>query len=177
METPKVLAEIKAADEPLPKVVEPTVVQKLDTNPEPPTIVPSSHQVSDVPVTAPVIKISKEDSATVGGAVAVAPVAAVAPFVPVPNVMIDTEPSVHFTPYDTVFDETTQGISHIRYSPKDGDGNDDGYDAPPRLSFGTTANAIVAEDAEDLEPVRGPTPVIDDVDAPLGTTEDFEVLA
>jgi hypothetical protein len=133
-------------------------------------------------VTAPVIKISKEDSATVGGAVAVAPVAvapvaAVAPFVPVPNVMIDTEPSVHFTPYDTVFDETTQGISHIRYSPKDGDGNDDGYDAPPRLSFGTTANAIVAEDAEDLEPVRGPTPVIDDVDAPLGTTEDFEVLA
>ena len=178
IETPKVLAEIKAADEP-PKVVEPAVVQKLDTNPEPPTIVPSSHQVSDVPVTAPVIKISKEGGAMVGGAEApVAPLpTTVAPFVPVPNVMIDTEPSVHFTPYDTVFDETTQGISHIRYSPKDGDGDGDGYDAPPRLSFGTTANAIVADDAEDLEPVSGPTPVIDDVDAPLGTTGDFEVLA
>ena len=181
VETPKVIAEIKAADEP-PKVVEPAVVQKLDTNPEPPTIVPSSHQVRNVPVTAPVIKISKEGGAMVGGAEApVAPMAplptAVAPFVPVPNVMIDTEPSVHFTPYDTVFDETTQGISHIRYSPKDGDGDGNGYDAPPRLSFGTTANAIVADDAEDLEPVSGPTPVIDDVDAPLGTTGDFEVLA
>ena len=88
-----------------------------------------------------------------------------------PNVMIDTEPSVHFTPYDTVFDETSQGISHIRYSPKDG--NDDGYNHPPRLTFGSSANAIETNDAEDLEPVA--TEV--DIDAPLGSTEDFEVLA
>jgi len=173
VETPKVLAEIKAADEP-PKPVDPAVVQKLETNPEPPTIVPSSHLVADIPVVAPVVKISKTDGTTDGGMVGGGE----------PNVMIDTEPSVHFTPYDTVFDETSQGISHIRYSPKDGD-VDNGYDAPPRLSFGTTANAIVADDAEDLEPVAAPAPapapasasVEDDIDAPLGSTGDFEELS
>jgi len=165
-ETPKVIAELKSADEPPKPVVEPTVVQKLETNPEPPTIVPSEHQISDVPVAAPVIKISKE-GATVGGAVATTPA---------PNVMIDTEPSVHFTPYDTVFDETTQGISHIRYSPKDGESDE--YDTHPRLSFGASGAAIVADDVEDLEPapLRAPTPV-EDIDAPLGSTSDFEVLA
>jgi hypothetical protein len=34
------------------------------------------------------------------------------------QVIIDTEPSVHFTPYDTVYDETTPNISEIRYTPK-----------------------------------------------------------
>jgi hypothetical protein len=166
VETPKVLAEIKAADEPS-KPVDPTVVQKLETNPEPPTIVPSSHVVADVPVVAPVVKISKEGGAVGDGMIGGGE----------PNVMIDTEPSVHFTPYDTVFDETSQGISHIRYSPKDGDGGNDGYDAPPRLSFGTTSNAIVADDAEDLEPVAAPVSVEMDVDAPLGSTGDFEELS
>jgi hypothetical protein len=165
VETPKVIAELKAADEPPKPVVDQAVVQKLETNPEPPTIVPSAHQVADVPVSVPVIKISKDgddgkDLMVGGGAVTATP-----------NVMIDTEPSVHFTPYDTVFDETSQGISHIRYSPKDG--NDDGYDHPPRLTFGSSANAIERNDAEDLEPVA----VEVDIDAPLGSTGDFEVLA
>jgi len=170
VETPKVIAELKAADD--KPVVDPTVVQKLETNPEPPTIVPSAHQVTDVPVAAPVIKISKNDEDgknMIGGA-------------STPNVMIDTEPSVHFTPYDTVFDETSQGISHIRYSPKDGD--NDGYDHPPRLTFGSSANSIEKNDAEDLEPVAVPAvpavsasaPVVD-IDAPLGSTEDFEELS
>ena len=166
-ETPKVIAELKAADEPPKPIAEPAIVQKLETNPEPPTIVPSSHQISDVPVTAPVIKISKEGAPVVGGALTTTPA---------PNVMIDTEPSVHFTPYDTVFDETTQGISHIRYSPKDGESDE--YDTHPRLSFGNSGAAIVADDVEDLEPpaLRAPTP-IEDIDAPLGSTSDFEVLA
>ena len=167
VETPKVLAELKAADE-SPKPVEPAV-QKLDTPPEPPIIVPSAHQVADVPIVVPAVTISKE-----GGGIAPT----------IPNVMIDTEPSVHFTPYDTVFDETSQGISHIRYSPKDGDGDmdGDGYDAPPRLSFGSSAAAIVSDDVEDLEPTAAapapmpPTESID-VDAPLGSTSDFEELA
>ena len=94
--------------------------------------------------------------------------------------MIDTEPSVHFTPYDTVFDETSQGISHIRYSPKDGD--NDEYDHPPRLTFGSSANAIETNDAEDLEPVAAsaiPASVAAeiDIDAPLGSTGDFEELS
>jgi Family of unknown function (DUF5764) len=165
VETPKVIAELKAADD--KPVVDPKVVQKLETNPEPPTIIPSAHQVADVPVAAPVIKISKNDEdgkdVMVGGGVVT------------PNVMIDTEPSVHFTPYDTVFDETSQGISHIRYSPKDVN-DDDGSDHPPRLTFGSSANAIETNDAEDLEPVTTALPVVD-IDAPLGTTEDFEELA
>jgi Family of unknown function (DUF5764) len=165
VETPKVIAELKAADD--KPVVDPKVVQKLETNPEPPTIIPSAHQVADVPVAAPVIKISKNDEdgkdVMVGGGVVT------------PNVMIDTEPSVHFTPYDTVFDETSQGISHIRYSPKDVN-DDDGSDHPPRLIFGSSANAIETNDAEDLEPVTTALPVVD-IDAPLGTTEDFEELA
>ena len=167
VETPKVIAELKAADEPPKPIAEPAVVQKLETNPEPPTIVPSSHQISDVPVAAPVIKISKEGAPVVGGALTTTPA---------PNVMIDTEPSVHFTPYDTVFDETTQGISHIRYSPKDGESDE--YDTHPRLSFGSSGAAILADDVEDLEPsaLRAPTP-IEDIDAPLGSTSDFEVLA
>jgi hypothetical protein len=170
VETPKVIAELKATDEPPKPVVDQAVVQKLETNPEPPTIVPSAHQVADVPVAVPVIKISKDgddgkDVMVGGGAVTATP-----------NVMIDTEPSVHFTPYDTVFDETSQGISHIRYSPKDG--NDDGYDHPPRLTFGSSANAIETNDAEDLEPVAAmPVSAEVDIDAPLGSTGDFEVLA
>ena len=175
VETPKVLAEIKAADEPPKPVVDPMVVQKLETNPEPPTILPSAHQVADVPVAAPVIKISKDgedikDVMVGGGTGSQAP-----------NVMIDTEPSVHFTPYDTVFDETSQGISHIRYSPKDGD--NDGYNHPPRLTFGSSANAIETNDAEDLEPVTvsAAVPVSVaaevDIDAPLGSTNDFEELS
>ena len=175
VETPKVIAELKAADEPPKPVVDPTVVQKLETNPDPPTIVPSAHQIADVPVAAPVIKISKDGDdikdVMVGGSVA--------GITHAPNVMIDTEPSVHFTPYDTVFDETSQGISHIRYSPKDGN-DDEGYDHPPRLTFSSSANAIETNDAEDLEPVAAmPTSVAAeiDIDAPLGSTGDFEELS
>jgi len=169
VETPKIIAEMKAVEEDKPKE-EPKVpvsIEKLETPPAPPTIQPSAHLVTNVAVPQPLVSISKQDAepvAAVGGAVA--------------NLMIDTEPSVHFTPYDTVFDETTQGISHIRYSPKDGE-NDD-Y-APPRLSFGTSANAIATDDVEDLEPTaRVAKPVVadePDIDAPLDSTDDFEVLA
>jgi len=159
VETPKVLAEL-AAEEP-PKVVEPTVVQKLETNPEPPTIEPSAHQV-DMPVVTPEVKISKE-----GGALP-------------EKVMIDTEPAVHFSSYDTVYDETTQDISRLQYNQDD--------DAPPRLSFSNSSVPLVDDDVEDLEPVAAPisaaplsalapVAVTEDIDAPLGSTDDFEVLA
>jgi len=176
VETPKIIAEMKAVEEDKPKEeskVPVPRIEKLDTPPAPPTIQPSAHLVTDIAVPPPLVNISKQGAepiAAVGGAVT--------------NVMIDTEPSVHFTPYDTVFDETTQGISHIRYSPKDGE-NDD-YDAPPRLSFGTSANVIANDDVEDLEPAApvvalaaaAPTESVEnDIDAPLGSTDDFEVLA
>jgi len=177
VETPKIIAEMKAVEEDKPKE-EPKVpvsIEKLETPPAPPTIQPSPHLVTDVAVPQPLINISKQDAEP---AAVVTPAALVGGGNAVANLMIDTEPSVHFTPYDTVFDETTQGISHIRYSPKDGE-NDD-Y-APPRLSFGTSANAIATDDVEDLEPTarvaKAAVAEEPDIDAPLGSTDDFEVLA
>jgi hypothetical protein len=80
------------------------------------------------------------------------------------TVVIDTVPSVHFTPYDTVFDETTSAISEIRYTPKE----DKLWDEAPKLSFGTTSSALELNEMVDLE---------SDVDTPLTSTTDFEVLA
>ena len=164
VETPKVIAEIKTASEPVEEVKpepvkEPVVIQKLNTDPAPPTIVPSEHAITDVPVVAPIVNISKE-----GGGVGDSGIA-VAVAEPISSFKIDTEPAVHFAEYDSVFDETTKDISHIRYSPKDSD-----FDEQPRLSFGETLAPIAGDDVEDLEPVE-------DIDAPLGTTGDFEVLA
>jgi len=129
----------------------PVVIEKLSTSPVPPTITPSAHHVSNAAVPPPVATVSKSDYE---------------------NVMIDTEPAVHFSAYDTVFDETTSDISHIRHSPRDSS-------IPPRLSFGQVSEALDSLEIDDLEPaaaVRAPTPV-DDIDAPLGSTDDFEVLA
>lgn len=154
----------------------PIVIEKLSTSPVPPTIAPSAHEVSNVLVPVSNVTISKSDY--------IAPV--VAPMAPVdqtPNVIIDTEPSVHFSSYDTLYDETTRDISHIRYSPKDVDDASENEEfeeqqGPPRLSFGASSSAIDSDDLEDLEPVqqRIPTPS-EDIDAPLNGTDDFEVLS
>ena len=156
--TPIIVEEVKA---------EPMVIEKLSTSPVPPTITPSDHQVSDVVLQPPVVAVSKSDH--------------VAPSDSAPNMVIDTEPSVHFASYDTLYDETTNDISHIRYSPKNADMDDSPYDyadeKPPRLSFGAAATSIDSDDLEDLEPVvqRIATPS-EDIDAPLNGTDDFEVL-
>ena len=82
------------------------------------------------------------------------------------TVVIDTEPSVHFTPYDTVFDETTSAISEIRYTPKmDKVAN---WDDAPKLTIGTTSSSLEMNDVVNLEA---------DIDTPLTATSDFEVLA
>jgi len=167
VETPKIIAEIKASSEeetkPEPEK-EPVLIQKLNTDPAPPTITPSEHAVADVPVVAPLVSLSKDGS---GSMEAVAE--------PISSVKIETEPAVHFAEYDSVFDETTKDISHIRYSPKDSD-----FDEQPRLSFGESLAPIGGDDIEDLEPVKAVEAieaVEEDIDAPLGTTGDFEVLA
>jgi hypothetical protein len=135
------------------------VIEKLSTSPVPPTITPSNHLVSDVAVPALSVQVSKEVSQSAE------------------NLLIDTEPSVHFSSYDTVFDENTKDISHIRYSPKDAE-----EETAPRLSFGNSFQPISSQDIEDIDgpsvPVsqRIATPS-EDIDAPLGNTEDFEVLA
>jgi len=81
------------------------------------------------------------------------------------TVLIDTEPSVHFTPYDTVFDETTPNISEIRYTPKV---SVEDKDEAPKLTIGTTSSSLDVNDIVNVE---------NDVDTPLTSTDDFEVLA
>jgi hypothetical protein len=132
------------------------VIEKLTTSPESPTIIPSSHHVSNVVVPPPVATITKSDHE---------------------NVMIDTEPAVHFSSYDTVFDENTKDISHIRYS---GIGGSDDSFAPPRLSFGNSFEALESVEIDDLEPKSAPVVPqvpVEDIDAPLDSTGDFEELS
>jgi len=95
---------------------------------------------------------------------------------------IDTEPSVHFTPYDTVYDETNDSISEIRYSPKisvedkpDSHwGEDD--DSLQRIEIADTATSLSMEDMEDLD---APAPSSDPVeeDLPLTASGEFEELS
>ena len=112
-----------------------------------------------------------------------------------PKLMIDTEPSVHFTPYDTVYgaDENTNSVSEIRFAPKvsvedkppstwglDVGGDDDEDEEAPRLKLSDAVETIGLDEIEDLEAPSLPTPVPAvpeaDIDAPLGTTGDFETL-
>jgi hypothetical protein len=79
-------------------------------------------------------------------------------------IKIDTEPAVHFSDYDAVFDEA-KGAPEMRFNPKDEDGDEipsdaltihDGPDTP-----------LTADDAEDLDapkPVPKPIAVKDTID-------------
>jgi hypothetical protein len=77
-------------------------------------------------------------------------------------IKIDTEPAVHFSDYDAVFDEA-KGAPEMRFNPKDEDGDEipsdaltihDGPDTP-----------LTADDAEDLDaPKPLPVPVKDTID-------------
>jgi hypothetical protein len=98
---------------------------------------------------------------------------------------IDTEPSVHFTPYDTVYDETKESISEIRYSPKisveDKPESHWGEDEPlQRIEISDIGSSLSMEDMEDLEAPANP-PVVPSVDPseeeiPLHASGEFEEL-
>lgn len=154
-------------------------VQKLDTpmkDPEPPSV--SAHE-AEMPSssTSNIVTLTKESDL---------------PNPNPPKLMIETEPSVHFTPYDTVFGENSAGEkeSEIRYSPKisvedkppSNWGLEEAEDEDaPRLTLSDSVESIGLDDIEDLEPpvtapVPIPVPVPVDIDAPLGTTGDFETL-
>jgi hypothetical protein len=88
-----------------------------------------------------------------------------------PHLTIETEPTVHFTPYDTVFHDTKD--SEIEYAPKvsveDLPPSRWGMeDEVPKLTIATTSSSLSGIDMEDLEPL--------DIDAPLTSTADFEEL-
>jgi hypothetical protein len=75
-------------------------------------------------------------------------------------VNIDTEPSVTFAEYDTVFDEK-RGRPEMRYAPKEED-DDDEFDVPAdaALEISGEATPLDLDDAEDLDaPAAAVTPV------------------
>lgn len=99
-----------------------------------------------------------------------------------PSLMIDTEPAVHFTPYDTVYDERTSSVSEIRYAPKISvedkpESNWGMEDDVPKIAIMDGGSSIAADDIIDLEPVSA-RPVTPDIDAPLVSNSlDFEELS
>lgn len=78
---------------------------------------------------------------------------------PGPSVIkIDTEPAVHFSDYDAVFDET-KGAPEMLFNPKDGDEEDVSSDALTIHDGPDTP--LTADDAEDLDaPIPAPAPAI-----------------
>ncbi len=96
---------------------------------------------------------------------------------------IDTEPAVHFSPYETVFDETTPNVSEIRYAPKMSieempDPESDWSSPLPRIQVSSDAKGLDLADVEDLDPAAPSlaNSASEDVDAPLSLTGDFEEL-
>jgi len=152
------------------------LLTKMESPPGPAIPVGSDHVV-ELPNTTHTLTLEKSDA-------------------PVPtHLTIETEPAVHFTPYDTVFEDKT-GKSTIEYAPKISV-----EDKPPstwgleddggsNLVIGDTSSAISLDEIEDLEapviPVGKPEPTVavlddppiptPDIDAPLSTTGDFEEL-
>ena len=97
------------------------------------------------------------------------------------RLMIDTEPTVRFTPYDTVYDETNESVSEIRYSPKisseDKPDSHWGEDEPvQRIEIGDEGTSLSLEDMEDLDAPPPPAET-EDVDAPLASLGEFEELS
>jgi hypothetical protein len=166
----------------------PVTIQKLDTPPEAPVTHESQHSVNteatDVKTGGVVLQKDPELATSA---------VPVAPNPNPPQLVIDTEPSVHFTPYDTVFDENQHEISEIRYTPKVsvedkppsnwGMSFDDDEDVP-KLSISNSSSALGADDIVDLDAPTGglvlpaPVPTIqpDDIDEPLTSSGDFEEI-
>ena len=101
------------------------------------------------------------------------------------KISIETEPSVHFTPYDTVFDETQESISEIRYTPKlsieEKPPSTWGEEPSSLLTISSGESSLSMADMEDLEapaaPPAPPTPAVVEEDVPLSTLGEFEELS
>jgi len=181
LDTPIESEVIDANEAPVALPAAPIVIEKLDTPPAPPQPTVSNHEVKEADSKAP-FTVEKLEGTHTPATVSADP----------PKLMIDTEHAVHFTPYDTVFDETKPGVSEIRYTEKVSvedkpqsnwgvfEGDDD--ENAPRLSFNNDSAQIGLDDVEDLDaPVGFPSVVSavlpeEEVDEPLGTTMDFESL-
>ena len=182
VQAPASVADVPAPAAPAvaaPAVAVPLTITKLDTPPSAPVTSNSSHEVKEVAVNKPAVQIEKVEANP-----------------DPPKLMIETEPSVHFTPYDTVFDETKPGISEIRYSEKVsvedkppsnwGMFDDDEEEDVPKLEFLDDAEVpLDGGDIEDLEKPAAATAAAqlaqkkdddDDHEVPLAETGEFETL-
>ena len=168
---------------PSPKAVKPPkpslLLTKVETPPDLATPVGSEHIIS-LPVMDAGVTVEKSPPVEPSGVPA--------------HLTIETEPAVHFTPYDTVFQDTS-GQSTIEYAPKVSVedkppstwGLDD--DAGPSLTIHESSSTIGGDEVEDLEapPAAKEAVVAEaeaeaeaeaaDIDAPLASTSDFEELS
>ncbi len=162
----------------------PVTIQKLDTLPDAPVSHESQHSVTTEVKSSGVV-LQKDPEIVAASSTNPNP----------PQLVIDTEPSVHFTPYDTVFDENQHEISEIRYAPKVsvedkppsnwGMSFDDDDEDVPKLSISNSASALGMDEIVDLDaPVGEAAPAHvasavqpDDIDEPLTSSGDFEEIA
>jgi len=173
-------AKADAEHSPTPKAVKPPkpslLLTKVETPPELSAPVGGDHVVA-LPSIDATVSVEKAET------------------VPT-RLTIETEPAVHFTPYDTVYQDTS-GQSTIEYAPKvsveDKPPSTWGLedDAGPTLTIHESSSSIGADDVEDLEkPTVETVAAVDttavdtaaaavetvDIDAPLSSTGDFEEL-
>lgn len=144
-------------------------LEKMDTPPGAPTPVGSDHTVA-LPPTTKGIQVAKD------------------PDTETHTMQIETEPTVHFTPYDTVYDENTATVSEIRYAPKLSVeekppsmwGMEPDEDLGPTLMISNSESDIGGDDIQDLDAPAVVAAVAsaeeEDIDAPLSTTSDFVEL-
>jgi hypothetical protein len=164
---------VAAVAEPAPVQPAPVILEKLETPPEEPKETISNHEIKDIETKSSIINVEKAMNENP------------------PHLMIDTEPSVHFTPYDTVYDENTPNVSEIRYNEKIsiedkpssnwGIFDDDDDDEVPKLHIDSGGSSLGMEEIEDLDgpviPTKNESVLDDDIDAPLGASLDFETIA
>jgi hypothetical protein len=137
---------------PEPAAAKPVVIEKLTTPPSLPLLPTESPHSASGPAKVPSVNIEKSNNP--------------------PHLTIETEPSVHFTPYDTVYHDTKD--SEILYAPKvsveDLPPSTWGLeDDVPKLTIQAASTSLSGLEVEDLEPVQ-------DIDAPLTSTGDYEEL-
>lgn len=140
-------------------------VMKSETEPGNVTHIPSNHTVTNVASVSSMISVDKSDENPI-----------------LNTINIDTEPVVHFTPYDTVYDDNSANGSEIRFSPKisveDKPVSSWGFeDIAPKIKIHETGNSG-SIDSIDLEPNVNPLPLpsvptTQDVDIPLSDSADF----
>jgi len=182
---PEPAKEAQEAPEPKPKKApkQSLRLEKMDTPPGAPTPVGSDHTVT-LPSVNTGVQVAKEPESLLAGSLLTSSTSEA------PTMQIETEPTVHFTPYDTVFDENTATVSEIRYTPKlsveekppSTWGLEPDEDLGPTLMISSTESDIGSDEIQDLDAPAVEAPVVklpaveEDIDAPLSTTNDFVEL-